>query len=418
MDLRNRREINSSKTSEKMDLVLWIGIYNGSEYLESLVNQLTNQTVNDFDLLVVDNGSTDNSWENLQDWLTIFEGRITLVKNPINLGFIGSMELNQDLINSDWILQIHQDDFYFKNHVEVHLDHIRKAKRDVVAISTDMASMRNDGKHLPSLPRASWFPVGEDLPSQFLQNLVALSIPWPSTSFKTKEFYESFVPWHNFAFMDVEITLRILSRGKVVHVKKQTMKYRENPVSASHSINDHERRFGAAIGLTRIVSSNEFLIVAREVHPSDRDKFADAIKRGIEIRLGKTEIVDFIHLMALETMAFAWKYEHNTPIEKIYSDYKRINSTSVVKLLDGIIVKNGGHADDLSMEGSTFEFFETSEEVAIGVSKPKVGKILKSIAYRALIEPLPYTLKRLVMEKTLSLGVKLGMKHRWNFTWR
>jgi hypothetical protein len=122
--------------------------------------------------------------------------------------------------------------------------------------------------------------------------------------------------------------------------------------------------------------------------------------------------------MALETMAFAWRYENNTPIEKIYSDYKKINSTSVVKLLDGIIVKNGGHADDLRIESSTFEFFETLEEVAIGLSKPKVGKILKSIAYRALIEPLPYTLKRLVMEKTLSLGVKLGMKHRWNFTWR
>jgi len=166
------------------------------------------------------------------------------------------------------------------------------------------------------------------------------------------------------------------------------------------------------------VSSNEFLIVAREVHPSDRDKFADAIKRGIEIRLGETELVDFIHLMALETMAFAWKYENNTSIEEIYSDYKKINSTSVVKLLDGIIVKNGGYSDDSKKESSTFEFFETTEEVVNGVSKPKVGKILKSIIYRALIEPLPYALKRLVIERAISLGIKLGMKHRWNFTWR
>lgn len=418
MDLRNMRVVISNREFHRKDLILWVGIYNGSSYLDSLVNQLKSQTVNDFDLLVVDNGSTDDSWEHLQDWLTVFKGRITLVKNPINLGFIGSMQLNEDLINSDWVLQIHQDDYYFMNHVEVHLDHIRNAKHEVVAVSTDMASMRNDGKRLPSLPRASWFPSGKDLPSQFLQNLMALSIPWPSTSFRTKELFESFVPWHNFAFMDVEITLRILTRGKVVHVKKQTMKYRENPVSASHSINDHERGFGAAIGLTRIVSSNEFLIVAREVHPSDRDKFADAIKRGIEIRLGKTELVDFIHLMALESMAFAWKYENNTPIEVIYSDYKKINSTSVVKLLDGIILKNGGYSDNSEKESSTFDFFETPEEVSNWVSKPKVGKILKSIIYRALIEPLPYPLKRLVIERALSLGVKFGMKHRWNFTWR
>jgi glycosyltransferase involved in cell wall biosynthesis len=418
MNLRSKRVIIPNNRLNTKNLILWVGIYNGAQYLDSLKSQLMNQTVKDFELLVVDNGSTDDSWEILREWLSVFEGRITLVKNPINMGFIGSMQLNQDLIDSDWVLQIHQDDYYFKNHVEVHLDQIGNANQGIVAISTDMGSMSNEGRKLPSLPRASWFPAGKDLPSQFLQNLVALSIPWPSTSFRTKEFFNSFVPWHNFAFMDVEITLRILTRGKVVHVKKQTMRYRENPVSASHSINEYERRFGAAVGLSRIVSSNEFLTVASNVHASDRDKFANAIKQGIEVRLGKSELVDFINLMALETMAFAWKYETNTPIYRIHDDYEVMNSTSVVKLLDGVIQANGGPSGKSNSQVNTFDFFETKEEADAKVRKPNILKFIKSLTYRFVIEPLPYILKRSIIERALSIGIKLGMKHRWNFTWR
>ena len=418
MNLRSKRSIISSNKIDMKKLILWIGIYNGSQYLDSLKKQLMNQTVADVELLVVDNGSTDNSWEKLQEWLSVFEGRITLVKNPINLGFIGSMQLNEDLIHTDWVLQIHQDDYYFENHVEVHLDQIRKANQDIVAISTDMGSMSNDGRNLPSLPRASWFPVGKDLPSQFIQNLMALSIPWPSTSFRTREFFDSFVPWHNFAFMDVEITLRILTRGKVIHVKKQTMKYRENPVSASHSINDLERRFGAAVGLTRIVSSNEFLTVASEVNPSERDKFASAIKRGIEIRLGESDLVDFIYLVASETMAFAWKYETNTPIYEIHDEYDSLQSNSVVNLLDGLMLENGGHFGKLNSSANPAKFFDVTIENINQLQKINVKKAFKKMVYRIAIEPLPYKMKRLIIEKAMVVGFKLGMKHRWNFTWR
>lgn len=418
MKLRDQRIVISNNQIIKSKLTLWVGIYNGLQYLDSIKTQLMGQSTKEFNLMVVDNGSSDNSWDLLQTWLSAFEGRITLVKNPINMGFIGSMQLNEDLIDAEWILQIHQDDYYFKNHVAVHLADITAAASDVVAISSDMGSLRHDGKVLPTLPRASWFPVDQDLPSQFIQNLITLSVPWPSTSFKAKELFDSFIPWHNFAFMDVEITLRILTKGKVHHVKKQTMKYRENPVSASHSINDIEKRFGAAVGLTRIVSSNEFITVASKVNPSERAKFSKAIENGIRLRVGDSKFSEYIFLMASESMAFAWKYETDIPLDKIYDDYNSIQSASVLNLLGGLMAINGQAKHETGSSPNYGQFFKVLDEHNRQGSKSKVKKGIKSFVYIVFIQPLPYLLKRLIIEKALSLAIKMGVKHRWNFRWR
>ena len=55
MNLRSKRVIIADNRFNRKNLILWVGIYNGAQYLDSLKNQLMNQTVKDFELLVVDN---------------------------------------------------------------------------------------------------------------------------------------------------------------------------------------------------------------------------------------------------------------------------------------------------------------------------------------------------------------------------
>ena len=154
------------------------------------------------------------------------------------------------------------------------------------------------------------------------------------------------------------------------------------------------------------------------MNPSERDKFASAIKRGIEIRLGASDLVDFIYLMASETMAFAWRYETNTPIYKIHDDYDLLHSNSVVKLLDGLVLENGGHSGKLNSSANSAKFFDATIENINQPQKINVKKVFKTIVYRIALEPLPYKMRRLIIGKAMVVGFKLGMKHRWNFTWR
>jgi len=424
MNRRDKRVILNRNTAPTSHITVWVGIYNGSQYIDSLVNQLLKQKCSEFQLLVVDNGSTDDSWEKLQSWLALFEGKITLVKNPINMSFFGSMILNRDLVNSNWILPIHQDDYYFENHITTHLLEIKRAAPDVVGISTDMGSMSNAGKKLLSLPRGSWFPAGVDAPSQFIQNLIAIVVPQPATSFKTKELFDSMGPWHDWSFGDVELTLKMIAKGRFLQVKKQTMRYRENPLSTSHIIEDGERRVGAAIGLTRVFASNEFVLIARQVELEDREAFTVAIKRGIKLRVGDSDFCDFVCLIAMESLAFAWEYESNGSISDINEQYSILNFEHVQKFLGNFMIDNGA-TEVVSINKkrepsnqSSLKQMLNSKSAIQDLQSSKKKEILKAVIYQVVFRLLPYRVKRYVFEKIAKIAFKVGIKHHWNFTWR
>jgi glycosyltransferase involved in cell wall biosynthesis len=424
MLLREKRIICSSNTMSPLITTVYLGIYNATQYIDSLSQQLANQKFLEFNLLVVDNGSTDDSWFKLQAWLLTFEGHITLVKNPINLGLFGSLALNRDLIKSEWFLPIHQDDYYYKNHILTHFRQIDKAKKSTVAISTDMASMRNNGRKSVSLPRASWFPVGDDSPSRFIQNLISISVPQPSTSFKTDEFFACLGPWHDWSFSDVELTLKLIAKGEFVQVKKQTMRYRENPVSQSHSITDLERKWSAAIGLARVLTSSEFSQIAKQVNTEDRKPFTEAVQQGIELRVGKSEFGEFITLLALESLAHAWNYESNEPLFNVNAQYEIVNSKNVKQFLAGVMFENGLSnpklLDNLNSETRIAQL-QRMLNVNINQIEKKANtskKNLKIIIYQALFGLMPYRIKRYMVEKLLNVAINFGFKHRWNFTWK
>jgi GT2 family glycosyltransferase len=64
--------------------------YNGSRFLRDLFESLSNQTFGDFEVIFVDNKSTDNSLQLLNDFLSnerMKNLRIKIVKNSTNLGY-------------------------------------------------------------------------------------------------------------------------------------------------------------------------------------------------------------------------------------------------------------------------------------------------------------------------------------------
>ena len=117
--MRIAREVKTYKNGKAYyPLTLFLGLYNAEKYLAGLKVQITKQKSNSFNLLIVDNASTDSTWLQLENFISDIDVPITLVKNPLNLGSTGSQVLNFDLLNSDWFAFIHQDDYYSPNHVK------------------------------------------------------------------------------------------------------------------------------------------------------------------------------------------------------------------------------------------------------------------------------------------------------------
>lgn len=90
--------------------------YNGQRYLDACLASLAEQTYQDFELIVVDNASTDGSVEHLRDHFP----QVRLVINEANLGFAAGTNSGIRAARGEFILTFNNDaqaDRHFLEHI-------------------------------------------------------------------------------------------------------------------------------------------------------------------------------------------------------------------------------------------------------------------------------------------------------------
>jgi len=84
-------------------------VYNGERYVRKAVESILNQTFTDFEFIIVDDGSTDHTWQILQDYAAN-EPRIVLVRNETNVGLARSLNRGLGLARGEYIARMDADD--------------------------------------------------------------------------------------------------------------------------------------------------------------------------------------------------------------------------------------------------------------------------------------------------------------------
>lgn len=82
-------------------------VYNGEKYLKEAIDSILNQTFTDFEFLIINDGSTDNSEEIIKSYK---DPRIKLIKNEENLGIIKTLNKGLDLAKGKYIIRMDADD--------------------------------------------------------------------------------------------------------------------------------------------------------------------------------------------------------------------------------------------------------------------------------------------------------------------
>ncbi|MDW3094150.1 MAG: glycosyltransferase family 2 protein [Gammaproteobacteria bacterium] len=86
-----------------------MSVFNGSEYLEEAIYSIRNQSFKDFEFIIVDDGSIDNSIEIIQS-SAIQDSRIKLIVNSENLGLAASLNKGMRLSAGKYIARMDADD--------------------------------------------------------------------------------------------------------------------------------------------------------------------------------------------------------------------------------------------------------------------------------------------------------------------
>ena len=119
--------------------------YNGEKYIKEQLDSILNQTIQDFELVVCDDCSTDTTVSILQAYAQIDE-RIKVYENTANSGVLKNIEKAIKLCKGEFIALSDQDDVWDKMHLQVLYSNI--GENYLVCADTLLVDEENNSLHI------------------------------------------------------------------------------------------------------------------------------------------------------------------------------------------------------------------------------------------------------------------------------
>ncbi|MCB1305427.1 MAG: glycosyltransferase [Leptospiraceae bacterium] len=96
-----------------------MSVRNGSAYLEATIRSILDQTFPDFEFIILDNASTDNSGQIVESFV---DSRIRYIRNAKDLGLTGSLNAGLVLARGEFIARMDADDVSLPHRFERQVD--------------------------------------------------------------------------------------------------------------------------------------------------------------------------------------------------------------------------------------------------------------------------------------------------------
>lgn len=107
-------------------------VYNAGPYLRLAVLSIVRQSFGDWELLVIDDASTDGAVGSIAD---IADARIRVVANARNLGLAATLNVGIDLARGEFIARMDQDDIAYPARLERQLEALKRhTELDLVGV--------------------------------------------------------------------------------------------------------------------------------------------------------------------------------------------------------------------------------------------------------------------------------------------
>lgn len=120
-----------------------IPVYNVEEYLRECLDSVVNQTLQDIEIICVNDGSPDNSLAILEEYAKKDE-RIRIIEHEKNKGLGPARNTGIDNVNGDYIFFLDSDDYVKNDVIEKLYDKITETNSDLVFSQTEAFTFLKD----------------------------------------------------------------------------------------------------------------------------------------------------------------------------------------------------------------------------------------------------------------------------------
>lgn len=163
----------------KKTVTVIMPVYNTEKYLNKAIKSIVNQTFEDFEFLIINNGCTDGSEEIIENWASK-DRRIHVIKNEQNMLISDARNSAIDMAESEYICFIDSDDWIENTMLEDMVAIAKKNNADLVVTGFYMEYFQQ-GKYscYPVIADSADYTKEEFKKIAYIFfNKTLLSVPW------------------------------------------------------------------------------------------------------------------------------------------------------------------------------------------------------------------------------------------------
>lgn len=138
-------------------LSVLMSAYNSADYVGRTIDSVLNQRYKNFDFIIIENGSTDNTRDVIRRYN---DSRINVIELDENIGLSGALNLGLKHTNSRWIARIDSDDLWTEDKLEKQIAFLSEHQDYCLLASwVDYINASDDKIGESREPLTAWEPV-------------------------------------------------------------------------------------------------------------------------------------------------------------------------------------------------------------------------------------------------------------------
>ena len=205
-----------------------MSVYNDENNVANAIQSILDQTFDDFEFLIIDDCSTDNTYEEITKFVN--DSRVKLYVNEKNIGLTKSLNKLIEESNGKYIFRQDSDDISFKNRFD---EQIKILETKDIKICTARAIDLNNNKIIPGL--SAWIPkkITMKFKNPYIHGTLAIEkLLLNSMGNYSEDFYYS---------QDFRLYLDLLQKNEKIYEIKKPL-YKLNTSNNISTINKDEQK--------------------------------------------------------------------------------------------------------------------------------------------------------------------------------
>ncbi|MFA7675834.1 MAG: glycosyltransferase family 2 protein [Candidatus Shapirobacteria bacterium] len=209
-------------------VTIYMPVFNATPYLSQAIESILNQSFSNFEFIIVDDASTDDSWKIIKSYAKK-DSRIVTIKNQINLGVSLTSNIAISKARGKFLARMDADDISFTNRIEKQIKFLNKHSK-VVAVGGQCVVIDENNNIIGN----------KNFPSQNkkLKDMIFWAVPiqQPSMMINLKKLPKNFI-WYTpnqSSAEEINLMFRFILYGQIANLEDNLLFYRHLDNSLSH----------------------------------------------------------------------------------------------------------------------------------------------------------------------------------------